>query len=264
MAAGVKLVDGRALAARWTDDIAVQVAALGVPLGLAAVCAEGDAALAAFVRLKERAAQKAGIQFSSYFFDPRDPAGAEDTMRFLAADESVQGMFVELPLPRDWNTEVLLGLIPPEKDVDALTSHPQVPAPAVRALAYVLEEYAIDVHGMHAAVIGNGRLIGRPVAGWLRERGADVTVIDIDTSEPAAQAARADLVVTGVGEPGLVTADWVKEGAAVIDFGYSEGTGDVAEDSVKQKAGILSPVPGGMGPLVIAAVLENLLTLATR
>jgi len=257
----MKLVDGRALAARWTDDIAVQIAALSVPLGLAAVCAEGDAGLAAFVRLKERAAQKAGIQFSSYFFDPRDPAGAEDTLRFLAADESVQGIFVELPLPRDWNTATLLRLIPPEKDVDALTSRPQVPAPAVRALDYVLEANDVDVRGMHAAVIGNGRLVGRPVAGWLRERGADVTVIDIDTSQPAAAAARADLIVTGAGTPGLVTDDWVKEGATVIDFGYTGGRGDVDADSVGTKAGLLTPVPGGMGPLVIAAVLENLLTL---
>jgi len=260
----VRLVDGRALAARWTEDIAVQVAALGAPLGLAAVCAEGDAGLSAFVRLKERAAQKAGIQFSSYFFEPRDRAGAEDTLRFLTADDTVQGIFMELPLPHDWDTDGLLRLIPPEKDVDALTSHPLVPAPAVRALEYVLEANAIDIRGVHAAVIGNGRLVGRPVAKWLRERGADVTVIDIDTSQPATAAAQADMIVTGVGTPGLVTGDWIKSGAAVFDFGFHDGAGDVDSGSVMTKAGILTPVPGGMGPLVIAAVLENLLTLATR
>ncbi len=256
-----RIIDGRALASRWLADVAVQVAALNAPLTLAAVCVEDDAAARSFVRLKEKAAQKAGIQFSSYLFDARDRAGAGDVMKFLAADESVDGIFVELPLPADWDTDSFLAGIPAEKDVDALTEHARVPAPAVRALQYVLEDERLDVRGLRVAVVGHGRLIGRPVAAWLRQQGADVDVIDIDTRQQAERCARADIIVSGVGKPGLVTQDWVKDDATVIDFGYADGKGDVAID-VQEKAGALTPVPGGMGPLVIAAVMENLLTLA--
>lgn len=254
------LIDGRVLAALWRDDIAEQIRALGAPLGLAAVAEEGNNELRAFVKLKERAAREVGVSCSSYFVKTR--AEAEDTIRFLAGDESVHGIFVELPMPTGW--ESALSLLPPEKDVDALTLHPFVPAPAVRALEYLCAANAINVDGITAVVVGNGRLVGRPVATWLRSRGAVVSVIDIDTPEPAAISARADIVVTGVGTPGLVGAEWIKDGATVIDFGYADGKGDVDLESVKRKAGVVSPVPGGMGPLVIAAVLENLLTLATR
>ncbi|HUO75516.1 MAG TPA: bifunctional 5,10-methylenetetrahydrofolate dehydrogenase/5,10-methenyltetrahydrofolate cyclohydrolase [Candidatus Paceibacterota bacterium] len=259
-----RLIDGRAVAEAWREDIREQMIALGVPLGLAAVCVEGNAGLKSFVRLKEKAARDVGIQFSSYFIDPCDEAGARQTVQFLVGDESTDGIFIELPLPGDWNADGICSLIPPEKDVDALTKHPMVAAPAVLALQRALSSYEVDVRGIRAAVVGHGRLVGGPVASWLRASGADVELIDIDTPEPATIAQRADLIVTGAGKPGLVTGDWVKDGAIVIDFGYADGAGDVDVDSVKQKAGVLSPVPGGMGPLVITAVLENLLTLAMR
>ena len=259
------VIDGRSLAQRWSDDIAVEVRALDAPIGLAAVCVEGNAALRSFVKLKEKAAHEVGIQFSSYFIDPRDRTGAGELLRFLASDESVHGIFIELPLPHEWDDAGdILALIPPEKDVDALTLHPLVPAPAARALRYVLEAHDIATQGIVAVVVGHGRLVGRPIAQELRDAGATVHVIDIDTAEPAQRSSTADLIVTGVGKANLITSDWVKEGATVIDFGYADGHGDVDMDSVKQKAGLLTPVPGGMGPLVVAAVLENLVALAVR
>lgn len=267
----MKLVNGKELAEAWLNDIAVQVAALGVPLHLAAVCAcptngrvGDDAGLRKFVALKQKAAQSVGVQFSSYFFDVTDETGARQTLQYLAVDETVQGIFIELPLPKTWNTNELLALIPAEKDVDALTERSNVPEPAVRALEQVLEEYGITTSGLSATVVGNGRLVGKPIATWLRSRGANVSFVDIDTPHPEAIASKTGLVATGVGKPGLVIEEWIQAGATVIDFGYAQGKGDVDIESVQKKAGLLTPVPGGMGPLVIAAVLENLVDLATR
>jgi len=262
------LVDGKGIAAAVIGGIRAQTEALVVPLHLAAVCAGDDPGLRAFVELKKKAAYAAGVEFSSYLFDGADAQAAADTLRYLAADDAVQGVFVELPLPRGWNREELLALIPPGKDVDALTADSVVPAPAVRALQYVLREYGMTVRGVRAAVVGNGALVGAPVAAWLRGEGAEVDVVDVDTPAPQEIVSRADIVVAGAGVPGLVTGDWVRDGALVLDFGYAKQgdayVGDVDAASVMKKAGVLTPVPGGMGPLVIAAVLENLVELATR
>jgi methylenetetrahydrofolate dehydrogenase (NADP+)/methenyltetrahydrofolate cyclohydrolase len=126
-----------------------------------------------------------------------------------------------------------------------------------------LQAHGVRVPGTRTTVVGNGRLVGQPIAEWFREQGAEVFVVDIDTPKPELITALADIVVAGVGKAGLIRGDWIKEGATVIDFGYEKGKGDVDIDSVQKKAGLLTPVPGGMGPLVIAAVLENLLTLST-
>lgn len=272
-----KLINGREIADAVLLGLSAQVSALGVPVHLAAVCATQDKGLGAFVRIKQRAAQSIGIEFSSYFFAADDERGARQTMEFLAADDSVHGIFVELPLPSSWNSQELLALIPHSKDVDVLTSEAQreftadramVLPPSVRALEYVLEEYAIPTKNLHAAVIGAGGLVGRPVAHWLKRQGARVDIIDIDTEHPEKISQTADLIIAATGSPGLVTADWIHDGATVIDYGYGkrgyEYVGDVDAESVQKKAGLLTPVPGGMGPLVVAAVLENLLTLATR
>ena len=256
------IVDGKGLAGAILVNIKTQADALTEPLHLAAVCVGEDPGLRAFVKLKQKAAQSAGITFSSYLFDGKDTQEVLDTLKYLAVDDTVQGIFIELPLPAGWDADELIARIPPSKDVDALTRMPTVPEPAVRALQYVLAEYDITPHGMAVAVVGHGRLVGRPIARWLGGQGADVRIIDIDTPGPAAVARQCGMLITGVGTAGLVTGEWVKDGAVVIDFGYADGKGDVDAEPVKRKAGLLTPVPGGMGPLVIAAVLENLLTLA--
>ncbi|HXK36829.1 MAG TPA: bifunctional 5,10-methylenetetrahydrofolate dehydrogenase/5,10-methenyltetrahydrofolate cyclohydrolase [Candidatus Paceibacterota bacterium] len=265
------IVDGKGLAREILEGIRTQIDALGVQLQLAAVCVEGDAALTSFVRLKQKAAQSIGIQFSSYFVGSKERA--EETLKFLAADPDVHGILLELPIPDAWDRNALLALIPPDKDVDALNpenegafedSTTTVLPPAVVALRYALDTYTIPCAGARAAVIGAGQLIGRPVAHWLRQQGASVDVVDIDTPNPQRIVAAADIVVSGAGAPGLVTGAWIKEGAAVFDFGFHEGKGDVDLTSVQPKAGVLAKVPGGMGPLVVAAVLENLVALATK
>ncbi len=262
------LVDGKGLAAAILDNLKVQCDALPEPLHIAAVCGGNDPGLKAFVKIKQKAAHSIGVTFSSYMFDEDDMQGASDTLDFLAADESVHGIFIELPLPSGWDTAALISRIPPAKDIDALTGKAGIPEPAVRALQYVLSEYDISPAGLRVAVVGQGSLVGAPIARWLTESGAEVLVIDIATQNPQSISIQADLVVAGAGVPELVTGEWVKEGACVIDYGYAKRgdafVGDVNGESVSKKAKIITPVPGGMGPLVVAAVLENLVALATR
>lgn len=261
------LIDGRAIADQVLIGLAEQVRALGVPLQLAAVCAGDDEGLKTFVRLKQKAAHSIGLQFSSYFFDADQESQAREAISYLASDDEVQGIFVELPLPSSWDASALTKLIPSEKDVDVLARGDLLP-PSVRALQYIIDAHAIPVLGVRCAVVGAGALVGQPIGQWLSNQGAQVEVMDISTTDPALKSYQADIVIAATGVPGLITDAWIKGGATVIDFGYGKKgdayVGDVDFDSVSKKAGLLTPVPGGMGPLVVAAVLENLLLLATR
>lgn len=271
------IIQGKTIAEALLSDLREQVEALGAPLHLAAIVAGDDPGLRAFVRLKQKAAHTAGIQFSTYVFDADDEAGARQTLAYLAADEQVHGIFVELPLPTGWDRAGFCALIPSEKDVDLLSSRSEqrcadgvspILPPAALAVRTLLQALGRDVRGARVAVVGQGALIGIPVARWFRQQGAEVIDIDVGTPQPELLARGADIIISGAGVPGLVTDAWVKEGALVLDFGYAKRgnayVGDVDAASVAKIAGALTPVPGGMGPLVVAAVLENVLTLATR
>ncbi|HXV26476.1 MAG TPA: bifunctional 5,10-methylenetetrahydrofolate dehydrogenase/5,10-methenyltetrahydrofolate cyclohydrolase [Candidatus Paceibacterota bacterium] len=277
MSVQTDIIDGTGIAELWLRDIAVQVQALGVPLHLAAVCGGDDGGLKSFVRIKQRAAEKCGIRFSSYFIDADKEPQAEETLQWLATDAGVHGIFVELPLPPTWSTASMLSVIPAAKDVDCISPEAErsyyadetaIMPPAVAALERVLAVRGITPEGVSAAVIGQGKLVGKPLTHWLRANGARVSVIDIDTPGPAAISRDAGLVIAGAGVPGLVTADWVNTEATVVDFGYARKgdayAGDVDAESVRGKVRALTPVPGGMGPLVVAATLQNLLTLAMK
>lgn len=272
-----EIIDGRAIADAVMTDLSAKFRVRAVPLHLAALCAGDDPGLRSFVRLKQKAAVSVGVEFSSYFFDAHDEDGAQQTLKYLADDEGVQGIFVELPLPTSWDSAALLSLLPTQKDVDVLSpttqrmyyeNHSDILPPSVVALQYVFREHTISVRGTSVAVVGAGELVGKPIAHWLKQQGARVDIIDITTSNPSAATREADIVITGTGTPGLVTADWVREGATVIDYGFGKVgdvyRGDVDFESVHKKAGLLTPVPGGMGPLVVVAVLENLISLTSR
>jgi methylenetetrahydrofolate dehydrogenase (NADP+)/methenyltetrahydrofolate cyclohydrolase len=270
------ILDGKAIADVVMTGLAEQIHALGEPLHLAAVCIGDDAGLRQFVKLKQKAAVSIGAEFSSYFFDANDQDGAIQTLRFLAGDDSVHGIFTELPLPTSWDADALLSLIPERKDVDVLSPHARtkyyageggIIPPSVLALQYVLRAHEISVRGTRVAVIGAGELVGKPIAHWLRSQGAMTDIVDIDTKHPEEITRTADIVIAAAGAPGLVTEEWIRDGAIVIDYGFGKRgdayVGDVHYNSVHKKAGLLTPVPGGMGPLVVAAVLENLVTLST-
>lgn len=244
-------------------------------LQLAAILVGGGPELKSFVRLKKKAAESVGIVFTSYEFEDGVPEQEIlRTIEYLNTDPDVHGIFVELPLPAGYDREKLLNAIAPEKDVDMLTGPGQVEfydgrsrivPPAVKALQYVLEKHAIEPKGKQVAVFGHGFLVGKPITYWLVQKGAQVAVVDKHTANPRQLALHADIIISGAGSPGLITGEMVKEGAVVVDFGYAkeEGkmVGDVDYESVAPKASLITPVPGGMGPLVVAAVLENLILL---
>ena len=225
-----------------------------------------------FMELKEKAAKEIGIDFRLYEF-PGDISTNKlrDELNNIAKQGVTHGIIVELPLPEQINAQYILNTIPQEKDVDVLSTKAQgaffvgkskILPPAVEALKIVLEEHDVDIKGKDVAVFGYGILIGKPIANWLAVQGASVFVINEFTKNPEEISKEADIVISGVGEAGLIKGDMVKDDAVVIDFGYSkDGKGDVDFDSVSKKASLITPVPGGMGPIVVAAVLKNLLRL---
>jgi methylenetetrahydrofolate dehydrogenase (NADP+)/methenyltetrahydrofolate cyclohydrolase len=268
------LIDGTAIAERTRANLKKLIGDRQPSIGLAAVVVGDDPGLKQFVKLKKKAAEEIGVLFSVYEFKTDDVESVKKTVAWLAQDDEVHGIFVELPMPEGVPVQEVLDLIPESKDVDVLSGNfqkkyyesgiPFLP-PAVGALEYVLEQEGIALKGKKVAVFGRGMLVGKPIAHWLARRGAQVSMIDEHTERPERYSLNADIVISGVGKPGLITGEMIKDNAIVIDYGYSpEGKGDVDLDTVAPKAALLTPVPGGMGPLVIAAVLANVVAAAAQ
>lgn len=231
-----------------------------------------------YITEKKRAAGKVGIAFELVSV-PQDvsQAALERRVSALAKDKKVAGIVVQLPLPSKLNTQKIVDLILKEKDVDVLSSSSftdfalgklSILPPTVHAISLLLKESKVRVAGSKAVVVGAGRLVGLPTAVWLAQQGAEVSLLQQDTKNPGATIKKADIVISGVGKPSLITGSMIKRGAVVIDAGTSvEGgatTGDVETESVRKKASFLSPVPGGVGPLTVACLLGNLFLLTKR
>ena len=267
-------MDGKALAERIREEVAADVAGLG-PIGLATVLVGDDPASDVYIRLKHKASTGAGIDSR----DIRLPATTTEAelleqVARLNADESVHGILVQLPLPAGLDEAKIIATIDPRKDVDGL--HPFnagqlllgrptfVGATPLGVLA-LLDEYDVELAGARAVVIGRSDIVGKPAALLLLQRHATVTICHSRTRDLGAEVASADVVVAAVGVPGLVRSDWVKEGATVIDVGITRTedalVGDVAPDAAA-RAGLLTPVPGGVGPMTIAMLLTNAVTAA--
>jgi methylenetetrahydrofolate dehydrogenase (NADP+) / methenyltetrahydrofolate cyclohydrolase len=263
------LMDGAALAARLREEIKREVAELG-RVGLATVLVGDDPASEVYIRLKHKAADEAGIEA----IDHRLPATAtEDDLvelvQHLGEDDFVDGILVQTPLPEQIDEARVMLAIDPMKDVDGL--HPfsagqlyldrptLVPATPLGVM-HLLNEYKIPIAGARAVVVGRSALVGKPMALLLLQANATVTVCHSRTQDLARQTLDADLLVAAVGLPDVITVDMVKQGATVIDVGITRTeaglVGDVAED-VAEVAAFLTPVPGGVGPMTIAALLGN-------
>ena len=268
------VMDGAALARKVRAAVAEDVAKWG-HVGLATVLVGEDAASQVYIGLKHKAATEAG-------FEPTDHRLPESTSQVellrlveqLNADDAVDGLLVQLPLPDHIDEGAVLRAIEPVKDVDGV--HPMnagflalgtptiVPA-TPRGCMALLDEYGVELEGARAVVIGRSNIVGKPAAQLLVQRNATVTVCHSRTRDLAARVREAEVVVAAVGRPRLVQADWVSPGAAVVDVGVNrtdEGlVGDV-DPGVAEVAGLLSPVPGGVGPMTIAMLLQNTLQAA--
>ena len=271
-----KILDGKALSARMRESIGKDVAELthrhGRAPGLAVILVGSDPASQVYVRNKKAACEKLGIASLSY------DLAADTTQQHLLgligelnADPKVDGILVQLPVPDHINPETLIEAIDPAKDVDGF--HPYnvgrlaARKPALRSCTpygcmKLLAETGIDCHGKEAVIVGASNIVGRPMALELLLAGATVTVTHKFTVDLQSHIERADIVIAAAGKQGLVKGDWIKPDAIVIDVGIhrqQDGslTGDVEFDAARKRAGWITPVPGGVGPMTITMLLSN-------
>ncbi|MGL1834410.1 bifunctional methylenetetrahydrofolate dehydrogenase/methenyltetrahydrofolate cyclohydrolase FolD [Rhodocyclaceae bacterium SMB388] len=281
-----RVIDGNALAAQVRGDIAARVASLkarGEPPCLAVILVGSDPASSVYVRNKVAACEKAGIR-SLRFDYPADVAqpGVMTRLAELNADPDVHGILVQLPLPPQFDEVQVLEAIGVDKDVDGFHAEnvgrlsqgregfiPCTPHGVMK----MLESGQVSLQGAEAVVIGRSNIVGKPMAMLLTNAGATVTVCHSKTRDLAAHTRRADILVAAVGRPRFVTGDMVKPGAVVVDVGINRLTdgpdagklcGDVDFASVSEVASLITPVPGGVGPMTITMLLENTVISADR
>ncbi|BAY99477.1 methenyltetrahydrofolate cyclohydrolase [Tolypothrix tenuis PCC 7101] len=275
-----KLLDGKTLAEKIQHKLLERIAELqpkiGRPPGLAVLMVGDNPASAAYVRNKEKACAKVGIaSFGKHFPTQTTQAELEDAIAALNQDEQVDGILVQLPLPPHLDSIRLLHQIEPDKDVDGL--HPVNMGRLVRQEAglrsctpagvmRLLQEYKISLPGKQAVVVGRSILVGKPMALMLVDADATVTVAHSRSQDLKAIAQNADILISAVGIPGLITGEMVKPGAVVVDVGINRVTdasgksrlvGDVHWESTAGVAEFITPVPGGVGPMTVAMLLQN-------
>lgn len=282
-----QIIDGKGIAARIRAGIGSEVteykARLGRVPGLAAVLVGTDPASQTYVRSKHKACAQAGIQSFAYELPATvSQAELEALVRDLNANPDVHGILVQLPLPKGLDEEAVLNTIHIEKDVDGfhpinigrlnMKGRPPLFVPCTPAgVLELLDSIGTPISGADAVVIGRSNIVGIPVAALLRNRDATVTVCHSRTRDLPEKVRRAEIVVAAIGRPEMIRGDWIRPGAVVIDVGINRiddastptGTrlvGDVAFDEARAVASAITPVPGGVGPMTIAMLLQNTLT----
>lgn len=278
-----KILDGKALSAKIQQSLSAQIQEclpkFGRPPGLAVLMVGDNPASAAYVRGKERACEKVGIaSFGKHFPTSTGLSELEDTITALNNDSFVDGILVQLPLPEHLDSVKLLNQIAPDKDADGL--HPVNMGRLVRSeeglrsctpggVMRLLEEYKIDVQGKQAVVLGRSILVGKPLALMLLEANATVTVAHSRSHDIKSITQSADILIAAVGRSGLVTGEMLKPGAIVVDVGINRFVdasgkdrliGDVHFESASKVAEYITPVPGGIGPMTVAMLLQNTVT----
>jgi methylenetetrahydrofolate dehydrogenase (NADP+)/methenyltetrahydrofolate cyclohydrolase len=277
-----KILDGKALAARIRGELAADVAAMsgsGIRPGLAVVLVGEDPGSQVYVRNKTKACHEAGFRT----FDHHLPANtAEDELLALVAtlnaNPDVDGILVQLPLPRGIDARRVLLAVDPAKDVDGfhpdnlgrlLMGEPRFIACTPFGIMRLIEESGIALAGAEAVVVGRSNIVGKPMAALLIQADATVTVCHSHTRDLPGTVGRADLLIVAVGRPELIQGAWIKPGAVVIDVGMNrlpsgKLVGDVDFAAAATRASAITPVPGGVGPMTIAMLLSNTLTSARR
>ena len=262
-------MDGKALAARIREEVQEEVAELG-SVGLATVLVGDDPASDVYIRAKHRASQEVGIEARDVRL-PENATEAEvlETVARLNNDDGIDGLLVQLPLPAGIDEAKVIRAVEPVKDVDGFhpvnagqlyLGEPAHVGGTPLGIVALLEEYGVELQGAEAVVLGRSAIVGKPVAHLLLQRHATVTICHSRTRDLAAETLRADVLVAAVGVPGIVQPGMVKAGACVIDVGITRTEaglrGDV-DPQVAGHAGLLTPVPGGVGPMTVAMLLRS-------
>lgn len=276
------LLDGKATAKAIRAELKTETEELerktGKKVGLAVVLVGNDKASEIYVKNKIKACEETGIRsFAHYLPENTSQNDLVALLNGLSEDENVDGILVQLPLPKHIDADAVLKTIPPEKDVDGFCAdnigrlalgEGGVVACTPLGVMELLKRYKIPTAGKSAVVVGRSRIVGRPMALLLLNADATVTVCHSKTEDLKAECLRADILVAAVGKANFITADMVKEGAVVVDVGMNRGEnglcGDVDFDVVAPKTSYITPVPGGVGPMTIAMLLQNTVASAKR
>jgi methylenetetrahydrofolate dehydrogenase (NADP+)/methenyltetrahydrofolate cyclohydrolase len=268
----MKIIDGKAIAAKLRAELKEKIDKLQRKPGLAVVIVGEDSASQIYVRNKIRACNELGIRSYSYELPANCTQTAlEKLLDELAKDEQIDGILLQLPLPKGLDAESAIKHIPVEKDVDGFSAHnlglllqhkEKVVACTPLGIMKMLEKEGIDVSGKNAVVIGRSETVGKPMAMLLLNANATVTICHSKTQNLAEICKTADILVAAVGKAKFVTADMIKEGAVVIDVGMNRDEngklcGDVDFENVKEHTAYITPVPGGVGPMTITMLMYN-------
>jgi methylenetetrahydrofolate dehydrogenase (NADP+)/methenyltetrahydrofolate cyclohydrolase len=277
-----KIIDGKAIAAKIRGELgeeARKLAAQGIKPGLAVVLVGEDPASKVYVAMKEKACHDVGI-FSDEYKLPAETS-EEDLLALiekLNSDPRIHGILVQLPLPKQIDTEKVLEAISPKKDVDGF--HPYnvgrlvVGKPLFQpctpyGIMMMLRETGVDLSGKEVVVVGRSNIVGKPVAFMCLQQNATVTLCHSKTRDLAAKVGMADILIAAVGQPEMIKGAWIKEGAVVIDVGVNRVgdkklVGDVEFAAAAERASAITPVPGGVGPMTITMLLYNTVASAKR
>ena len=278
-----RLIDGKALALQVRERLATESAAVlaktGMKPGLATILVGDDPASHLYVKSKQKACDAAGI----YIDDHKLPASTTQA-ELLAliekenADPKIHGILVQLPLPKHIDSKVVLEAVSPDKDADGfhpynfgrlVEGHPVFEACTPKGVIKMIESTGVNIEGKRAVVLGRSNIVGKPLALMLLQRNATVTICHSKTKDLPAVCREAEILLVAIGKAKFVTAEMVRDGAVVIDVGTNrlpngKVVGDVDFEPVSQKAGWISPVPGGVGPMTIAMLLDNTVESAKR
>ncbi len=278
-----RIIDGKALAQQVREGLAKESAAVlaetGMKPGLATILVGDDPASQLYVKSKQKACDAAGI----YIDDSKLPANTTqaDLLALIAqknADPKIHGILVQLPLPKHIDSKIILDAVSAQKDADGFHPYnfgrlvegsPIFEACTPKGVIKMIESTGVSIEGKRAVMLGRSNIVGKPLALMLLHRNATVTICHSKTKDLPAVCREAELLLVAIGKAKFVTADMVREGAVVIDVGMNrlpdgKVVGDVDFESVSQKAGWISPVPGGVGPMTIAMLLDNTVESAKR
>jgi methylenetetrahydrofolate dehydrogenase (NADP+)/methenyltetrahydrofolate cyclohydrolase len=275
----MKIIDGKALSMRLRQEMKEKIQSMPICPGLAVVIVGSDPASQIYVRNKVKACNEVGVQSFVYELPETVPQKQiEDLLDALAEDAKIHGILLQLPLPKQFDGEKAMSHIPVCKDVDGFSAEnlgmlmlhkERVVACTPLGIMKILEAEKVDLQGKHAVVLGRSATVGKPIAALLLNANATVTICHSKTHNLKEICKTADILIASVGQPNFVREDMVKEGAVVIDVGINRDEngklcGDVDFENVKEKTSLITPVPGGVGPMTITMLLYNTCLLAEQ
>ena len=273
-----KIFDGKKLAEKVLEKLRKEIKNRRLKLKLTVILVGDNPVSKVYINQKKMACEKVGIRFELFKFPSKISSQKfKKEIKKIVKNPANSGVIIQLPLPKKFNAQEILNLIPPEKDIDVLsekslgkfyTGGSKIIPPVVCGISHFFKEYKIPIKGKNVVLVGAGRLVGQPLALWLLREKAMVSVINEFTKKPSFITKKADIIISGVGKPNLIKGNMVKNGVIVIDAGTSvkngKLVGDVDFKSVSQKASYITPVSGGVGPVTVACLIENLVNFKKK